>query len=289
VVLTRSQGAARVIEPIWHYGARDWFFIGHFAIWAANTWRTLETIGWQHAEPTLRVLAPTLIGTGGDWKPLKDQPYAANCERVEKTIGQLPADWAQDGGNPGLTDQLLVLIRELKTEEACQLALTLLLEGKAKAGTVWDAVHLAAGEMIFNKPYDGGCALHSNTCSNALHYAFQVSADPANRLLVLLQAVGWMCLYRGCVAGEGLQEPKDLTKIAGADIPDDPETAVEEILSIHSVSSHSSPRPDEAASKAFTFAQRYPGSDLLRRAAGRLLPLKSSWNPHDIKFPVAMF
>jgi hypothetical protein len=32
VVLARTQGAARVVEPLWHYGARDWSFIGHVAI-----------------------------------------------------------------------------------------------------------------------------------------------------------------------------------------------------------------------------------------------------------------
>ncbi len=150
VVLARSQGAARVIEPLWHYGARDWTFIGHWAIWVANTWRTLETIGWQHAEPTLRVLVPGIIGTG---EYLKNQPYVANRERVEKATGKLPAAWAEDGGNPGLTKDLLALIRERKMDEACELALTQLLEGKAKGGAVWDAVHLAAGEMILNKPY----------------------------------------------------------------------------------------------------------------------------------------
>src|SRR5262249_24889436 len=61
-VLARTQGAARVAEVLWHYGARDWYFIGHQAIWAANCWRVLETIGWQHAAPVLRVVLTNIMG-----------------------------------------------------------------------------------------------------------------------------------------------------------------------------------------------------------------------------------
>jgi hypothetical protein len=288
IVLVSTQGANRVIEPLWHYGARDWTFIGHYAIWVANFVRVLETIGWQHAEPTLRHVVTSIMGDG---KNLKDEPYAANRERVQKAIGQMPATWAQGGSNPGVTKDLLALIRELKREEACQLALVQLLEGKAEAGAIWDAVHLAGGELIMMVPASS-CALHSNTCANALHYAFQASAEPANRLLILLQAVGWMCLYRQCISEEGFHpKPKDITGIAGADIPIDLQAAADEILSFQKVSffARRSAGPDEAARKAFTFAQRYPESNLLQRAAARLLPLKSSWDPHDIKFPVAMF
>jgi hypothetical protein len=39
---------------------------------------------------------------------------------------------------------------------------------------------------------------------------------------------------------------------------------------------------------AFAFAQRHR-PELLLRAASRLMPVKSSGDPHDIKFPVAIF
>ena len=44
-VLVRTQGASRIAELLWQYAARDWFFIGHQAIWAANCWRPLESVG----------------------------------------------------------------------------------------------------------------------------------------------------------------------------------------------------------------------------------------------------
>ena len=53
--LARSTGAAEVMELFWRYGARDFRDIGHKAIFVANSYRTLQTIGWRHAEPVLRV------------------------------------------------------------------------------------------------------------------------------------------------------------------------------------------------------------------------------------------
>ena len=51
-----TAGANEVYELFWRYGARDFRDIGHKAIYAANSYRTLQTIGWRHAEP-VRALA----------------------------------------------------------------------------------------------------------------------------------------------------------------------------------------------------------------------------------------
>jgi hypothetical protein len=285
VALVQTQGAARVLEPIWRYGARDWSFIGHNAIWVASTVRVLETVGWQRAEPMLRVLVasiqahePTMLKQG--------QPYAANVERVEKEAGKLPADWAADEANPCLTKDLLDLIRGLKAEEAAKLTLAQLVAGKVKAGAVWDAVHLAAGEMMMCTRNNS--ALHANTASNALHYAFGASGDPSNRLLILLQAVSWMGgMFRRNVPVRSrtsvLEGKETILDLPPADVPDRPEAAAEEILALCLA------RPREAAVRSFAFAKKWPDSGVLRLAAGRLLPLKANWDPHKIKFPVAIF
>jgi hypothetical protein len=294
-VLARSQPPDRVGEHLWRYGARDWSFIGHNAIWVANTWQTLQAVGWRHAETTLRVLVRQVLGGLCDAKPtpraeadaLGDQPYLGNCRLVEHAAGKLPGDWAGAGADVGFTNELLGLIRERASEAACRLAQARLAGGRARAGAVWDAVHLAAAEIVLNRPWDGGTALHANTGSCALHYAFRASTGPEDRLVILLQAVAWMCLYRGAVAdalqkGE-IKETRSVTELAGADLPPTEDAAAGEILEARR--SH----PEEAMRKAFEFALRHPRSDVLRRAAARLLPLKATWNPHEIKFPIAMF
>jgi hypothetical protein len=111
------------------------------------------------------------------------------------------------------------------------------------AGAVWDAVHLAAGELYLcgdayavqrhlAEVQRAGLdllqqrgpvladALHANTVINALHHAFRVSGEPATRLLILLQAVGWLFHFRENLADKkGLGEPRDITQITGAEIP----------------------------------------------------------------------
>jgi hypothetical protein len=290
VALVRSRGQAEVLEPLWHYAGRDWGFIGHMAILVANSCRLLETIGWQHAEHVLRYVVEGLTGWGKEHADHSDvRPYWANLKRVEQAARRLPGDWAESRGNEGLTKDLLALLRDGKGDEACDLAVKHLTAGKARAGAVWDAVHLAAGELVLSskthakhRPINSS-ALHSNTAANALHYAFRASGKEDTRLLLTLQAVAWMDLYRrGIVKGKHLVDPRDITALTGAKLPDKPEAAIDEILATRTA------KPHEAGRLAFAFAQRHRPEPLLR-AARRLLPAKSSGDPHDIKFSVAIF
>ena len=52
-----ARRALNEVRDLLRYGARDFRAIGHKAIYVANSCRTLESIGWQHAEPVLRSLA----------------------------------------------------------------------------------------------------------------------------------------------------------------------------------------------------------------------------------------
>ena len=274
--LIRSQGAPQVIEPLWHYMVRYWGFIGHTAINVANAWRLLQTIGWEHAEPVLcaAVYRAADEGRMGD-DGAEVKSYTANSERVKESIGKLPVDWARAGTNLDLTKDLLELIRTRKSDEACDVAVKNLVEGKATAGAVWDAVLLGAGDCVIcdrggNKP------LHAITVANAMRYAFEVSGRPDNRLLLLLQGLSWM---------EGFQmfDSRAIMDLTSLEISDKSEEAAAEILG--------NGRPDrhEAARMAFRFAQKFPDSDVLFRAAARLLPAKAGRDVHNVKFPVAMF
>src|SRR6266540_442054 len=67
--LARSAGAQEVFELFCRYCARDFREIGHKVIYVANSWRTLQAIGWQHAEPVLRSLAYALLDRLRDANP----------------------------------------------------------------------------------------------------------------------------------------------------------------------------------------------------------------------------
>jgi hypothetical protein len=290
VAMARSQGASRVIEPVWRYGARDWVFIGHSSIWVANNWRTLQTVGDRHAEPVLRYLVRELIDNAqGEGK----ESYAANSERVRMALGKLPTNWAGATDNAAFTKELFGLLREGKADDACRLAIAQLRDGKVRAGAVWDAVHLAAADLaLCTRPAVASsqrdtAALHASTVSEALHFAFRSSGEPGHRLLLVLQAISWTGLFRDRVAarfGLGILKAKEsVLDITAADIADRPAAVADDVLAARSSNAY------EAVRKAFAFAKRFPDSDALRRTAARLLPLKATADPHDIKFPIAMF
>src|SRR5262249_937773 len=139
------------------------------------------------------------------------RPYWSNLKRVDKAVGDLPGDWAEGQGNKGLTKDLLALLRDGKGDEACDLAVKQLTEGEARAGAVGDGAHSAAGGLARSsktpaapRPVNSN-ALPSNTATNALHYAFRASSQDDTRLLLTLQAVAWMDLYRkGIIKGKHL-------------------------------------------------------------------------------------
>src|SRR5262245_13271239 len=186
--LCRGSGAAETMEPIWRMAVRDQRNIGHKPIFAAQSWRTLQAIGWQHAEPVLRSLTFGMLDLQGD-RPRPIGPYEANLENARK----LREDWQVGRADPGATRSLLQSIRQGSPEDVSAEAARMVNDGVAP-GAVWDAVVLSGSEMMMRNP--GIVALHATTASNSLHYIYNASGDDLTRRLALLQAVGWQPLYR---------------------------------------------------------------------------------------------
>jgi hypothetical protein len=289
VALVRSRSASEIADGLWPYGARDVRQIGHKAIFLANAWRTLQTIGWQHAEVFLRALMRSLTANGKN--DFEKQPYLANVERVRKAVPRLPGDWAGVQSDPGPTKEILALLHDGHTADACQLAVTQLVEGKARAGSLWDAVHLTAGELIMRESDTGNLGgVHAVTSTNALHYAFRMCGRAETRLLILLQAVGSMGEFRNQMA-PGLKDTS-ISRLTTLEIPRSEEAAAHEILA---AGAHKPRYADkiasiagEAAPKAFRYAQKYSEPDAFFREARRLICLKSV-EEHEYKYPAAIF
>jgi hypothetical protein len=110
VGFARAAGANELFDVFARYGARDFRDIGHKAIYVANSFRTLEVIGWHHAEPVLRSLAYALLDrTGAKENPARadlpaDRPFRENLEMVKK----LREHWADGKMTAEGTTELLV-------------------------------------------------------------------------------------------------------------------------------------------------------------------------------------
>ena len=206
--LCRGSGAAETMEPIWRMAVRDQHNIGHKPIFAAQSSRTLQAIGWEHAEPVLRSLTFGLLDLQGD-RPRPLGPYDANLENARK----VREDWQIGRLDPGATRSLLQTIRQASPEAASAEAARMLNQGVAP-GALWDAVVLSASELMMSNP--GIVSIHATTAANSLHYIFQASGNDLTRRLALLQAVGWQPLYRDRTKAPRPVEI-DILKSAGAD------------------------------------------------------------------------
>lgn len=284
VALVRNEGAHRIIEELWRYGARDYRNIGHKAIFVANAWRTLQTIGWRHAEPVLRSLVLGLLDFGRDERvndyTFEDQSYTRNASRLAQLGTKIRADWLSHEGNDKATHDLLAVMRTGNLEEACDLASGQLMN-EANARNVWDAVHLQAGELMMQQP--GIYGIHTVTSANGLRYAFETSGNRETRILLLLQGIGWMCQFRNFMASKPQKlKDVDITKLTPARIDGNPKTAAEEILAL--VNSET----PAAAAKAMSLAADPNDVDAFAESARGLIFRKAT-DAHDFKYSAAIF
>ena len=206
--LCRGSGAAETMEPLWRMAVRDQRNIGHKAIFAAQSWRTLQTIGWEHAEPVVRSLVFGMLDLQGDSRPRPVGPYEANLENA----GKIRQDWQIGRDDPGAAAALLQVIRQATPEAASAEAVKMLNQG-ISPGSLWDAAVLASCELMMHKP--DILALHATTSTNALHYIFTASGDDTTRRLALLQAIGWQPMFRGrtkLTDSEGIDSLEDQSR-----------------------------------------------------------------------------
>jgi len=277
VGLARSAGADELFEIFARYGARDFRDIGHKAIYVANSFRTLETIGWQHAEPVLRSLAYALLDrSGAKENPAKadlpaDRPFRENLQSVKNISDR----WLDGKVNADATKDMLQAIRSASASDTSALTLKLLNQGVAPQ-SIFEGFFDGAGELLMQAP--GILSLHAMTFTNAIHYTWHRVRSDELRKLLLLQNAAFLPLFRGDRADKGIHidtlEP--LATTAQGD-----EAVVEIFADIGK---------DRlmASRKVLGYLKQGGSAKSFADAARRLIFLKGS-NSHDYKFSAAVF
>jgi hypothetical protein len=277
--LVRSAGAMEVMEIFWRLGSRDYRSIGHKSIYTANAWRTLQTIGWRHAEPVLRSLTISLLYHDAD-NPARldleaDRPGRDNLKRLTK----IRTGWQQGKRDEAAAPALLSTIRTGTPAEASELVVELLNKDVAPA-VLWDGIFLGAGEVMMRRPNVVG--LHCETMANAMHYAYQASGDDATRRYIMLQAAAFLPMLRVELQRRfGLAPVVRIDTLEKAELKSTGAAAIEEILT--------DVTKDRllAARKTLAFLDNNgPQADALMAAVRRLIFLKSR-EEHDYKFSSA--
>lgn len=271
--LARHASVGEAFELFARYGARDFRSIGHKAIFVANSFRTLEHIGWHHAEPVLRSLAYALLNHNGQDNPARsdhdaDRPWREN----EKLLTEIPGSWRGGKIDPTATTDLLQILREGSAHDCSQKVAKMLASGISPQ-SIYDGLLLGGGELLMQQP--GIIALHAMTTTNALHYTFATSARADTRLRLLLQNAAFLPLFRDAMGGRGEVGEHRIDAFAGA------EGSIESVLD--------NLGKDRAAAASTLLGQLDSGTapEQFTDAARRLVFLKGN-NAHDYKFSAAV-
>ena len=276
VGLARTAGANEIYEVLCRYGVRDFREIGHKEIYVANSFRTLEAIGWHHAEPVLRSLAYGLLDRFGDkGNPAKqdlpaDRPFRRNVENVK----QIRAGWLDGKPDADGTKELLRAIRSGSSIDTSELTVKLLNRGVAPS-SIFDALLAGAGELLMQSP--GILSLHASTFTNATHYSFRHATNYETRRMLIVQNAAFMPLFRGNAKDKGIRidelEPASL-KTTGSE-------ALEEIFA------DISGKRMDAARKTLAYLNAGGDAKALADGTRRLIFLKGR-DSHDYKFSSAV-
>ncbi len=278
--LARTASPAEVYELLWRYGCRDFRDIGHKAIYVANSWRTLQAIGWRHAEPVLRSLVYALLDRGGGGNPAEndyeaDRPFRAN-QGLARGIGPL---WKQRRRSSPVAIELLQALRTGNWEDGSHKVEEMLRKENVHPDSIWDGLFLMAGELLMRQP--GIVGIHCVTSANALHFAYQTTTNDETRRLLMLQGAAFLPMFHQFMAGRGNLADVRIDKLEKVPTKADSPQAVEEIFA------DLSKDPMLAARKTLALLDGQPARfPAVVTAAERLIFAKGR-DSHDYKFSSA--
>jgi hypothetical protein len=173
---------------------------------------------------------------------------------------------------------LLATLRTAKASEGSAKVAELLKKG-IHPNSIWDGLFLMAGELIMRQP--GIVGIHCVTSTNALHYAYQTSANDEMRRLLMLQSAAFLPMFRQAMTGRGKLADVKIDKLERAEVKGDPVGAVEEIFGDVGKDTMLAARKTLALMEGG--ASRFPP---LMTAAERLIFTKGR-DSHDYKFSSA--
>ena len=287
--LVRSAGAGQVLERFAYYGMRDFRNIGHKEIYMANAWRTLQYIGWRHAEPIMRSLAYALLNHHDDPNPSQndlkaDQPWRENNQLVDR-IG---ANWQTGKINFDATSELVTTLRTGTWSEASH-QVAELLNGDIAPQSICDALHAGACDLLTRQP--GVYSLHAVTATNAMAYTYRTIGNDRTRRLLLLQNAAFLVQFRDYLKTEPPEDYRkslanwevapvsELQPIKSDAQGDDTLTEIFETLSSN---------PGQAAGQTLAYLQGGPDRAESYVDSARKMVFLKTRNNHDYKFSSAI-
>lgn len=273
----RSATPAQLLEVFARFGARDFRNIGHKAIWVAGGFRTLEVIGWQHAEPVMRSLAYALLNHNGEPNPAQNDLAA---DRAGKANWDLVAKLNKDNNSmkldDGFTSQWLQASRSASPLELSTLTLEGLNQGIAPR-SIADGIYAAASELVMRQP--AIVPLHAITASNALQYLYRSVQSNELRQWLLLQNAAFIGHFRESAVGRGELKGASLLDLSPA------EKAIADAKDIFALLGENR---EQASQAILRYVQDGQDLSALLQYAREMVFLKGT-DSHDYKYSSAIF
>jgi len=278
--LVRSAGATEIFNLFAQFAARDFRSIGHKAIYLANSWRTLQVIGWDFAEPVLRSLAFALLNAEGNKNPSEqdlpaDRPWRQNAELLSQNW---PENWESGSIDDQATRDLISQFRSEDPYSAARSAAAMIQRGVSPQ-SVWDAVFVGSGELLLRQP--GIIGIHGLTTANAMNYLWRNVADRNLRLRLLLQACSFNTMFRDAATGRGNLKSDTIDSLPKLEAIQEAGPTLDEIFA--SVSTDKM----QALREVRTYLATGGQPEEFIAAARRMIFLKGR-DPHDYKFSFAV-
>ena len=206
--LVRNAGAQVVFDELAHYAARDFRSIGHKVIYLSNAFRTLQTIGWEYAEPVMRSLVYAMLNHHGSPNPetsdqVADRPGRYNRENLKK----ISQGWRAGKLNDAGAEDVVATLHQCTPEQASDKVVELINKGTSLQ-SLWDGIYASTGELMMRQR--GIIALHSVTTTNAIHHAFQNATHADTRKFLLLQNASFLPMFREAARARGRLEDRNI-------------------------------------------------------------------------------
>jgi len=191
--MARSATRDEIVQALLPCGLRNFAAVGHHPIFMSCAFKTLDAIGWSHAEPVLRCLVYGLLSTGpGD----EAKPF----ERSTATAKKLLADHAASGADRTITRAALSPSSDVAIATAAR-QIGGEVGGDAGLDRAWSDLQSVGLELMMETP--GLLAVHATTGSLALRELSAQATAPELRIAGALQSAAWMPMWRKAFKGGG--------------------------------------------------------------------------------------
>jgi hypothetical protein len=276
--VARMSSLNEVYEMMWRYGARDFRDIGHKAIFVANSYRTLVTIGWRHAEPILRSLAYAIMDHGREANPATSDHAADRPGRDNlRNLTRIRADWQRGTVTREAVTELLTTLRTANPADAANAVVTKL-NARVDPSCVWDAIFLASGELLMQQP--GIVGLHTLTTANALYFGYETTSNDETRRYLMLQAASFVPMFRARM--NNLPANPRIDTFEPGELMGQGQAAIDNLFATASTDKLG------AARKMLALLQNHPDQLAPTMTTARRLIFAKGTDSHDYKFSSAV-